>query len=172
MNTSQLECCIKCDEVLSAHVVGVYASDTLPIHGTNQSYGLIVNTDKSTSPGRHWCAIYNDGHGHIEFFDSYGRSPGYNSVYISRWINQRAKTLEFNRKKLQSDHSTVCGLYCILYLHQRLNGTLMNEFLASLSATPDVNDEYVESIVTFAFPECVSNDFVFNQTCIPLTPCK
>ena len=119
MNTSQLECCIKCDDILSAYAIGVFASDTLPRHPINRPYGLIVNTDKSSDPGRHWCSIYNDGYGHVKFFDSYGRAPDKISVYISRWINQRAMTFNFCRRQLQSDYSTVCGHYCILYFHKK-----------------------------------------------------
>ena len=169
MNTSQLECCIKCDEVLAPRVIGVFASNRLSMVGVKQSYGLIVNTDKSSDPGQHWCAIYNDGHGHLEFFDSYGRPPKDNSAFIPQWINRRAMTLNFSRKQFQSDHSTVCGLYCILYLHQRLNGTSIDEFVASLSTNLKVNDEYIESIVTSAFPECVSNNVTYNQICILFT---
>ena len=90
MNTSHLECCIECDEILTARVIGVFASDRIlnvPIH-----HELIVNTDKSTSPGQHWCAIFNDGHGHVEFFDRYCRPPEENSVHILKWIRETAKT--------------------------------------------------------------------------------
>ena len=111
-----LECCIKCDPVLSEYVIGVFASDTLPRQPMNQQYGLIVYTDSSSSPGRHWCAIYNDEYGHMEFFDSYGRNPKENTVYISQWIHQRAVTLNMNKKQLQSNHSTVCGLI-VFYIY-------------------------------------------------------
>jgi hypothetical protein len=43
-------------------------------------YGLIVNTDPHNKPGSHWVAIYGDGDGHTEFFDSYGKPPPENST--------------------------------------------------------------------------------------------
>ena len=171
MNTSQLECCIKCDTVLSASVVGVFAADSLPVHLPNQPFGLIVNTDRSFNPGRHWCAIYSDAHRHMEFFDSYGRVPEENSVFISRWLDNKAKTQDYNRRLLQSNQSTVCGLYCLLYLRQRLCGGSLDLFIQSFGTKLEINDEYVENIVSLAFPECVSNDRVYNQTCISLSPC-
>ena len=124
MNTSQLECCIKCDEILTARVIGVFASDCIPnvpIH-----HGLIVNTDKFTSTEQHWCAIFNDGHGHVEFFDNYGRPPEENSVHILKWIRETAKT--WNQKQLQSSYSTVCGLYCLMYLRFKCLGGTMEKF--------------------------------------------
>ena len=53
MNTSQLECCVKCD-VLRDTVLGIFASDRLPIH---RPYGVIVNTDKHTQLGTNWCVL-------------------------------------------------------------------------------------------------------------------
>ena len=50
-----------------------------------------------------------------------------------------------------------------------MNGTSMDDFLALFSTNLDVNDEYVENLVTTAFPDCFSNSFVYNQTCLPLT---
>ena len=98
-------------------MLSVFLRRTLSRYPINRPYRFIVNTDQSSDPCRHWCAIYDDGYGHVEFFDSYGRAPDKNSVYISRWINQRAVTFNFCRKQLQGDYSTVCGRYCILHLH-------------------------------------------------------
>ena len=53
---------------------------TLPKGTLNYSYGFIANTDIHSRVGQHWCAFYGDGDGHVEFFDSYGRSPNSNSV--------------------------------------------------------------------------------------------
>ena len=163
------ECCIKCDKVLADHVIGVYASDRIPNHRFKHSYGLIVNTDKHTDPGQHWCTIYNDGHGHIEFFDSYGRPPTENSVLISSWINEISETLNFNNQQLQSNNSAVCGLYCLLYLHQRLNGISLDDFVKIFDSNLNANDEYVVNLRSSAFPECFSNKFVYNRNCCSLS---
>lgn len=68
MNTSQLECVIKSDEMLSAHLLGVFAADQIPKRRNKYPYGLIVNTDVSSKPGAHWCAIYGDRQGSVDFF--------------------------------------------------------------------------------------------------------
>ena len=166
MNTSQLECCIKCDEILTARVIGIFALDRIPnvpIH-----YGLIVNTDKSTTPGQHWYAIF-DGHGHVEFFDSYGRPPEENSVHILKWIRETAKTWNFNQKQLQSNYSTVCGLHCLLYLRFKCLGGTMEEF-TSLFDNSDffVNDSFVYDMSFAIFSDCVKPDCTRNQSCCAL----
>ena len=132
MDTSQLKCMIHCDPVLNGQVLGVFAADRLPKGTLNYSYGFIANTDIHSSVGQHWCAFYGDGDGHVEFFDSYGRSPNSNSVYFVRWLDTYAKSIEINDKQLQSDNSTLCGLYCILFLRQRFNGQTMQDIVSVL----------------------------------------
>lgn len=172
MNTSQLECYIKCDSVLNEDVLGVYASNRLPRQRINQASGLIVNTDVYSQPGQHWCAIYNDGKGRIEFFDSYGRPPERNSHHIKSWIHERANSCSFNRKQLQSNHSSVCGFYCILYLHQRLRGISLDDFVETFdSSNLEANDDYVMDVITSAFPECLSEEDLYNQFCVPYFKC-
>lgn len=170
MNTSQLECVIKCDEVLSTHVLGVFAADRIPRQWNKYPYGFIVNTDIHSQPGEHWCAVYSERRGQIDFFDSYGRPPGENSAYIMSWINKNANNEMYNVVQLQSYHSAVCGFYCILFLNQRLLGTSLNDFVELFdNSKPEVNDIFVEDVVTHAYPECISNNAICNQVCTPFT---
>ena len=144
MNTTQSECCISCDSVLNDGVIGVFAADRLPKHRLERRYGIIVNTDIHSNPGKHWCAIYNDGEGHIVFFDSFGRTPAQNSAHIMRWINKRVKTLEYNKMQLQSGQSNVCGLYSILFLRQQLLGMSLQEFVDEVNYSDlHINDMFV-----------------------------
>jgi hypothetical protein len=135
-------------------------------------YGLIVNTDIQAMPGKHWCAIYSDVKGHVDFFDSYGMSPGENSAYIDRWINKRAKIMNFNKKKLQGENSNVCGLYCILFLRQRLLGFSFEHFIDTFDSTNlEANDEYVVQTVAKAYPQCFVNASAYNQSCTSFIKC-
>lgn len=170
MNTSQLECVIRCDEVLSTHVLGVFAADHIPKQWNKYPFGFIVNTDVHSLPGEHWCAVCSKTPGRIGFFDSYGRPPRDNSILITQWINQNASNIKYNNVQLQGYNSTVCGFYCILFLHQRLLGTSLNEFVDIFDhSNLEVNDLFVKDVVTHAFPDCVSNDALCNQVCIPFT---
>lgn len=129
MYTNQLQCCIDCDAMLPNSVVGVFAADRLPQERFYQPYGLIVNTDIHSKKGRHWLGVFDDGLGNMEIIDSFGRSPRENSFYISNWINECAKTLQFNKIQIQSELSNVCGLYCLLYLRQRFLGGTLQRFM-------------------------------------------
>ena len=169
MNTSQLECCIESDPALRSYVIGVYAADHLPNRGFHQPYGLIVNTDIHSKSGQHWVAIYDNGHGQMDFFDSYARSPGENSVHIMQWINRRYKSLIVNRKRIQSDYSSVCGLYCLYYLRQRLLGESMEDILNRFNSDiVSYNDFYIYDVMTKAYSMCFENMCTYNQTCRPL----
>lgn len=173
MNTDQIQCCIECDPLLRENVIGVFASDRLPNQEFQRPYGLIVNTDTHSKPGRHWCSIYSDKRGHIEFFDSYGKSPKDNSVTISQWINNKAKTITFNRNKLQSDQSSLCGQYCILYLRQRLLGNTLEQFINVFdTSNVEENDLYVFEVMSQAYSNCIDHaSNAINQSCTSLNYC-
>ena len=163
MDTSQLKCMIHCDPVLNGQVLGVFAADRLPKGTLSYPYGFIANTDIYSRVGQHWCAFYGDGDGHVEFFDSYGRSPNLNNIHFVRWLDTYAKTKEINDKQLQSDNSTLCGLYCILFLRQRFHGHTMQDIVSVFDSTNAcANDEYVYDFISNAYSCCVKTD---DQIC-------
>ena len=169
MNTSQLECMIDCDPALRNNVVGVYAADQLPQHGLGQPYGFIANTDPRLLPGQHWCAFYGDGRGHVQFFDSYGRFPGQNSAFFAKWLFKNDKTVRVNQTQIQSENSTVCGLYCVMFLHEMFTGETMEDFVNIFDSTrKDVNDSYVFNLITNTYSECLTKNN--GQMCTTL--CK
>ena len=163
---------INCDPILYGRVIGVFAADRLPLSTPSYPHGYIANTDVSSKPGQHWCAFYDDGKGHIDFFDSYGQPPAKNSVWFTRWLHRRAKTLKINDVQLQSDSSSICGLYCILFLHQRLLGYTLEEIV---SVFDDVNlasnDLYVYDLMSNAYSNCVHNEHAYNQSCTSILKC-
>lgn len=168
MNTSQLQCMIECDPILRDNVVGVYAADQLPVKTMQRPYGFIANTDIHLMQGHHWCAFFHDGYD-LEFFDSYGRSPERNSVYFKQWLNKRSSSVRVNKHQIQSDSSSVCGLYCILYLRNRLLGQTMTDFIDHFdSSNFNNNDTFVYNITSKAYSQCVKTYEHFNQTCCSL----
>lgn len=167
MNGAQLECMIACDPVLRSGVTGVNAADRLPKRVPKQPYGFIANTQGHVLPGEHWCAFYDDGRDHVLFFDSYGRIPRQNSVYFYQWL--RGKSVKMNTIQIQSDESSVCGLYCILFLRHILCGETLEQFVNSFDpSNTEINDSYVTVAVSRSYSECLSHDN--GQKCLPL--CK
>lgn len=169
MNTSQIQCCINCDPILKKHVVGVFAADRLPFTIHRFPCGFIANTDNYSKPGMHWCGFYFDRPGHGEFFDSYGKTPSYYNSYFSRWLNEHSKHVSVCKKQVQSNNSSVCGLYCLFYLHQRLIGHSLNQILNMFDPVNlHRNDYFIRGYMSNTYAKCITNECVYNQTCTAL----
>ncbi len=172
MDTSQLKCMIECDPVLKQSILGVFAADRLPTELLRTPFGFIANTDIHAKPGRHWCAFFSNIRGHIDFFDTYGRTPNQNSQYFKEWLKSNGITIRTNHIQIQSDGSTLCGLYCVLFLHQRLIGCTYQDFLNvfDMSAV-ESNDKFVADTMLQAYHLCVGNDLNHTQMCTSLLNC-
>lgn len=173
METSQLTCMIDCDPVLTKRVIGVFPADRLPLELPKTPFGFIANTDIHSKHGQHWCGFFCDGFGHVDFLDTYGRTPGQNSSYFQHWLRIKASKVHTNRIQLQSDHSNVCGLYCILFLRQRLLGYTYQTFLNMFDVSAvDCNDTFIADTMFNAYPLCLVNEWNnHNQICASLLPC-
>jgi hypothetical protein len=167
MNTSQLQCCIDCDPLLSKHVLGVFAADRLPRMSVQYPRGFIANTDDHVKSGTHWCAFYIPAASSVvEFFDTYGQRPNQYNKHFIEYLSRFSKVV-FKDRQLQSDTSNVCGLYCLFYLSQRLQGISFNAFINIFSDYTHENDAFVHRNMTNLYSQCVENSCIYNQTCKP-----
>lgn len=154
---------------MNEHIVGVFPADILPQTIQRCPFGFIANTDKHTKSGKHWCAFYVEKPGTVEFFDSFGESPGYYNTFFPLWIHKHAQSLKINNKVIQGQFSDVCGQFCLYFLRQRLTGKTMHDSLNFFnSEQPTVNDHFIFLYILHAFPYCFKNDHVYNQICMPL----
>ena len=115
MNTLQIKRALERNTFTKKIFGGVFAADELPKVMNTFPCGFVANTDPSTEPGTHWVAFYFPSREKGEFFDSYGYPPehyGFKSYKIETW----------NKHKLQSSWSNVCGQYCIFYLYHKSRG--------------------------------------------------
>ena len=119
---------------------GVHAADQLhvPLH---RPTALVINTDPSWKPGKHWVAVYIPIRGPWEYFDSYGEPPL--SPFIRQWIDPHPYI--YNNKLLQSPVSDVCGQYCMYYLMHRARGQTMDAILSRFTNNADCNDADVRA---------------------------
>ena len=104
--------------------LGVYAQDEIKNLSVSQYPSfLIINLDSSSSKGSHWIAagIFRT---HLEIFDSLGFN-------IFTWPHIPCDLLRFLlkfsvgrqvlvSKRLQSDSSTLCGIYCVFFILARI----------------------------------------------------
>ena len=105
--------------------IGVYAQDEIKNLSISKfpSY-LIINLDSRFSKGSHWLAvgIFRD---HIEIFDSLGfnifawpKIPCHLLNFLLKFSVGRNVIVS---KRLQSDESNMCGLYCIFFILAKIS---------------------------------------------------
>ena len=104
-------------------------SDKLPQTIEKYPCGFVVNTDPSSEPGTHWVAFYFPTVRKGEFFDSYGHLPDFYRDSFGDFLDKHCNEWDFNKRKLQSIWSDVCGHYCVFYLSHRAQGHTMNKIV-------------------------------------------
>lgn len=134
MNTVQI---LKALRGLNAQSVGVYAADRIP-KVLSLPAAIVANTDTADKKGSHWIALYIDKHAFGSYFDSYGFAP-ISTHHLDR-IRTNCRRYQFNRKKLQSLDSQVCGEYCIMFLYHMCSGVHLRQFCRIFSRDTRRND--------------------------------
>ena len=128
MNTMQINKLMANDKFTKKIYLGTFPIDKLPTKIKYPS-GFILNNQKSTEIGEHWIAMYFDNQKNCEFFDSFGNGPKFYNLgnYLNKMCNGYNS---FNKKKLQSDYSSFCGYYCILFLLFKARCFSLRKFLS------------------------------------------
>lgn len=148
MNTTQIEkCLVKIPRLRNATVL---ASDRLPNTPIQPRTAIIVNTMSHTERGEHWVAFYCEDR--IEYLDSYGRPP-YQADYQKFLRRNSTRSYIYNRYRLQSYDTSVCGHYCLTYLYCRaaLDMTLNDYVQLFDPAAPTINDALVRRLFNSIF---------------------
>jgi len=82
----------------------------------------------------HFCCLFKDRHGTLNFFDSTGKvpdealkhkkkdydSPNHDFTYLNMLLYSYGEPIEYNQHRYQKDSSQVCGHWCtmrLLYSH-------------------------------------------------------
>lgn len=124
MDSEQLDnICAIIDPEISKSYLGTFAVDTIP-RRISPGFCCIVNTDPVREVGSHWVAIYCEKNGRAEYFCSYGREPGI--ILGKRLASIFPRGYKMNKNRLQSKITTVCGPYCVYYLHCRTRGKTLS----------------------------------------------
>lgn len=122
---------------VDARSVGVYAADRIP-HTLTLPAAIVTNIDKASKPGSHRVAFYIDKYRVGNYFDSYGMPPT-SPHYLDR-LKRNCRSFRWNRKKLQSFDSKVCGEYCVMFLRHMCSGSSMRAFCKIFSENSRRND--------------------------------
>lgn len=122
LSNEQLNQVIQWNRPLARRCLNTRSSDTLPkktdVNETPK--GFITNTEPSTRPGQHWVAFVIWTPREIEFFDSYGMTPGFYSSALQEYFDRFDRRRPLNRKDVQSIDTAVCGQWCLYWLWHRL----------------------------------------------------
>ena len=98
MNSLQLAKILHRSPYTKRNFIGVFSVDKLPIKIKKFPACLVINTDKSGKPGKHWVAMHIKNSWTAEFFDSFGRAPQWE---IQKWLlNRMFKNVDWNKVPL------------------------------------------------------------------------
>jgi hypothetical protein len=107
-------------------------------------HAIIINTDSSNLPGKHWIAVYITRRGCGEVMDSYGVLP---PTTVQRWLNEYTQNWVSNPYLIQPPESDSCGQFCAYYLIRRLQSDSMCSVLADFTPNLYRNERLVLSYV-------------------------
>ena len=162
MNTLQIKRALEHNRFTKKNFCGVFAADKIPKSFDTFPCGFVANTDPSTEPGTHWVAFYFSSPENGEFFDSYGHPPEYYGESFTIY-----KPEIWNKRKIQSSWSEVCGQYCIFYLYHKSLGYSMSKIVNMFTDNTFLNDCNVACYVRKHFNVIIENQPIcgLNQCC-------
>ena len=152
MNTQQLRCILK-RSPKTCHVP-VISVDQLPANVLQYPHGYIVNTRDSTQPGKHWVAFWFESPGYGQFFDSFGKRPGYYRHEFTKFLKENTVNYEWNTKVLQHDDSKTCGLYVLFYILLKSKGITLQQIQQRFTSDR-INDKFMYRFAHYYFCECL-----------------
>jgi hypothetical protein len=164
MNTLEILKCLRSNENIRKHTIGVYPSNKLP-NKFKKPAAFVINIDASHLSGSHWIAMYFPKSGKAEYFDSYAIKPFYK--HFIRFLKRNAASYIHNPKRLQGNYSKCCGHYCCMYLLYRCNKKSLRQFLNIFKVNNfNYNDELVEKLHRSAFSRLTNQNTRVGRVCI------
>ena len=146
----EIEKLINCyaDSETKQAFVGVFAINTLPNQVHHLPLLLIVNTDASNLPGRHWKVAYISEERQGEIFDSLVTPV---NILLEQWMNKFSNKWIMSSKTIQHPLSPSCGAYALHFVLSRLHckdlQSYVNQFSPTLSENENFIKKFMESII-------------------------
>lgn len=155
MNTRQIESILEKDKFSKKIFIATLPRDIFLSKEIQYPSAYVCNLDDSSKGGSHWVALYftNDK---CEYFDSYGLPPLFNDMMSK--ISNNSKEILWNQQTIQSDKTTVCGQYCIMYILLRCRNYSLYEIVNIFSPhNLELNDHIVNEFIMLHFKTLVHN---------------
>ena len=119
---------------------GIFPIDKIPLKILVNQY-LIINTDPSYLPGKHWVVLFSPLNSLPEFFDSMGKCPSsYSYAMVDYLIRNSGRGFVGNNVRLQKEESASCGLFCLYYIYYRMRGYCFEEIVKRFSRNEEQNE--------------------------------
>ena len=119
--------------------IGVFAIDELPKSIPHLPVMLVVNTDSKNLPGKHWNVVFISPKRHGEVFDSLSLPI---SIHLMKWLNNFTHgNWKQNKKSIQHPLSSICGVYELYFILNRLKCKKMESITKEFGSTSSVNDK-------------------------------
>lgn len=149
MNTTEIVNLLSSNKITRPYFLGCFPIDCLPDVNRFEhvKFSLVVNLDKSTGPGTHWCAIFFNK-GKMYYFDSFGRPPS--SKYLRKWFRNFVSKVYFNKIKHQDIMSTRCGGFCCWLIFEMSCGSSFSQLVKFLESI-DFDDMYIKGFMKNVF---------------------
>lgn len=141
MNNKELERYLQPYNVGSARII-VCAIDRLPKKlKPGKKYCFIINLSKADDVGSHWVSLYVDKALKASYMDSYGFKP--RSWYLTKFIKENCKHVNYSTRQLQQLTSKVCGMYAACFIIHMVKGGTLRSFIDKFSKNLLLNDIFI-----------------------------
>lgn len=155
MNSGELKDMVASYQFLKKYIE-ICAINTLPKNVFGRFPRIfIINTDPLPNPGKHWVCVLFLNSSSAEYFDSLGDPAHFYDKHLQKFIKENSNECDYSFLQLQSNDSSICGLYVILFILMRIGFqmTVQNVY-AMFDQDLKQNDKFVSM--------CISK-ILFNQ---------
>lgn len=120
MQSSELVEIIEKFPSISKTFLGVFSINTVPKLSKKHQF-VILNTEESFKPGKHWFCVIKTYSKEFELFDSLGINVEKLDRLRDFNILPSNSVLKYNENAVQNSDSITCGLFVCYFLIQRLH---------------------------------------------------
>jgi hypothetical protein len=112
---------------------------------------FIINTKPSYHPGEHWVSIFiSSDYSFVEYFDPLGNPPYfYSQTFFKKLVKHFPNGVIYCHKKIQSEQSLLCGLFCIYFLEKRNSNVPFEKIIEEFHENLTENDKKILAFFEF-----------------------
>lgn len=128
MFASQITAIVTNNPKTRKHFQGVFSCDKIPDMKKTKIFYMIVNTTSSETFGEHWTLYFKRNTSNMIYVDSLAKNPKEYGQCFEKAYEKLTKNCNVHKLEnpLQSDSSSLCGVYCIFFVFYLSLGISIN----------------------------------------------